>query len=191
MKQFFKGAAALLSYIIVSAVFTLICGCVFIACEATTDNTKQNITDTKIATESLLGNQKSPTDIDYSLERYNLIKRAYWVNGQREKAAAVPCPVDRPIGYIVLVTGSGSVLGTYTVDGKITSLNSFLSPDSEYYSSGDYTSRWLADVDGSYGQNIDGVFWFTIDGKYMEWNGQYVYSDIPFVVEEPVLKVAE
>lgn len=31
-------------------------------------------------------NQPTPKDIDYSLERYNLIKRAYWVNGQREKA---------------------------------------------------------------------------------------------------------
>lgn len=30
-------------------------------------------------------NQPTPTDIDYSLERYNLIRRAYWVNGQREK----------------------------------------------------------------------------------------------------------
>ena len=33
--------------------------------------------------------QPTPIDIDYSLERYNLIRRAYWVNGQREKAAAV------------------------------------------------------------------------------------------------------
>lgn len=29
--------------------------------------------------------QQTPTDIDYSLERYNLIRRAYWVNGQRER----------------------------------------------------------------------------------------------------------
>lgn len=32
-------------------------------------------------------NQPTPSDINYSLERYNLIKRAYWVNGQREKAS--------------------------------------------------------------------------------------------------------
>lgn len=38
-------------------------------------------------------NQATPVDIEYSLERYNLIKRAYWVNGQREKALALPSAV--------------------------------------------------------------------------------------------------
>lgn len=50
---------------------------------------------------------------------------------------------------------------------------------------------WLADVDGSYGVNVDGVFWFTVDGHYMEWSGKYLYSDIPFEVTEPVLVVKE
>ena len=55
--------------------------------------------------------QPTPTDLDFSLERYNLIRRAYWVNGQREKAAAVVCQVEKPLGYIVLFTESGSVVG--------------------------------------------------------------------------------
>ena len=153
-------------------------------------NTQSNINDTMTVTEKMTGNQKTPTDIDWSLERFNLIKRAYWVNGQRQKADAVPCPVDRPIGYIVLFSDSGAVLGTYTVDGKISSLNSYLSPDSEFY--GDHTNNdWLADVDGSYGLNVDGVFWFTVDGHYMEWTGKYLYSDIPFQVDDPVLVVKE
>lgn len=73
-------------------------------------NTKKNVTDTMEVTNKLTGNQKTPTDIDYSLERYNLIKRAYWVNGQRQKADAVPCSVERPIGYIVLFSDSGAIL---------------------------------------------------------------------------------
>lgn len=159
-------------------------------------NTKKNVSDTMEVTNKLTGNQKTPTDIDYSLERYNLIKRAYWVNGQRQKADAVPCSVERPIGYIVLFSDSGAILGTYTVDGKITSLNSYLSPDSEYYEyvyggTSDRYNDWLADVDGSYGTNVDGVFWFTTDGHYMEWSGKYLYSDIPFEVTEPVLVVKE
>lgn len=157
-------------------------------------NTKKNVSDTMEVTNKLTGNQKTPTDIDYSLERYNLIKRAYWVNGQHQKADAVPCSVERPIGYIVLFSDSGAILGTYTVDGKITSLNSYLSPDSEYYEyvyggTNDRYNDWLADVDGSYGTNVDGVFWFTTDGHYMEWSGKYLYSDIPFEVTEPVLIV--
>lgn len=159
-------------------------------------NTQKNVSDTMEVTNKLTGNQKTPTDIDYSLERYNLIKRAYWVNGQRQKADAVPCSVERPIGYIVLFSDSGAILGTYTVDGKITSLNSYLSPDSEYYEynyggNREVFNDWLADVDGSYGTNVDGVFWFTTDGHYMEWSGKYLYSDIPFEVEEPVLVVKE
>ena len=144
----------------------------------------------------LQSNQPTPTDIEYSLERYNLIRRAYWVNGQREKANTLVCEVVKPLGYIVLVTESGAVMGSFVVDGKISSLNSYLSPDSEYYElvyGG--TSRlyndWLADVDGSYGENDAGIFFFTPDGKYIEWTGTYLYSDIPMIVDDPVIKVGE
>ena len=153
--------------------------------------------------DKLSQNQPTPTDIDYSLERYNLIKRAYWVNGQREKANTLPCEIEKPLGYIVLFTESGSVVGSFVVDGKVSSLNSFLTPDSEVYEvSGDYAdytvddngttdNDWLPDVDGSYGENDTGIFFFTPDGKYIEWTGTYLYSDIPFIVDDPVLKVGE
>ena len=136
---------------------------------------------------SLQSKQPTPTDLDFSLERYNLVRRAYWVNGQREKAAAVVCEVEKPLGYIILFTESGSVVGRFVVDGKVSSLNSFLAPDSEEYSSS--YSQWIADVDGSYGENDNGIFFFTPDGKYVEWTGTYLYSDIPFEVDDPVVKV--
>lgn len=141
-------------------------------------------------------NQPTPTDIDYSLERYNLIRRTYWVNGQREKANTLVCEIEKPLGYIALITESGAVVGNFIVDGKVSSLNSFLTPDSEYYElvyGGTYTkeNEWLADVDGSYGENDAGIFFFTPDGKYIEWTGTYLYSDIPFEVENPVLKVSK
>lgn len=50
-------------------------------------------------------------------------------------------------------------------------------------------SDWLADVDGSYGENDVGIFFFTVDGKYVEWDGTYLYSDIPFIVNDPILKM--
>lgn len=142
-------------------------------------------------TNTLVGNQQTPTDIDYSLERYNLIKRAYWVNGQREKANSLICQIEKPLGYIVLFTESGSVIGSFCVDGKVTSLNSYLSPDSEYYEHNSSYNKWLADVDGSFGENDTGIFFFTTDGKYIEWTGTYLYSDIPFIVDEPILRVGE
>lgn len=148
--------------------------------------------NTKAVADSLSQSQPTPTDINFSLERFNLIRRAYWVNGQREKAASVICRVDRPLGYIVLFTESGSVVNRFVVDGKVSSLNSYLTADSDYYeiatgSSSTYRNNWLADVDGSYGENDSGIFFFTPDGKYIEWTGTYLYSDIPFEVDNPVV----
>lgn len=144
--------------------------------------------NTKEVASNLQSNQPTPTDIEYSLERYNLIRRAYWVNGQREKANALPCSIVKPLGYIVLFTENGGAVGSFVVDGKVSSLNSFLTPDSEKYSSS-YGIDWLADVDGSYGENDNGIFFFTPDGKYIEWNGTYLYSDIPFEVDDPIINV--
>lgn len=173
--------------------------------DASVNGTKEDVKNTVEIANKLQANQPTPTDIDYSLERYNLIRRAYWVNGQREKANTLPCEIEKPLGYIVLMTESGAVVGSFIVDGKVSSLNSYLSPDSEYYekdmgySSGGsglakvdrWSNKWLADVDGSYGTNDNGIFFFTPDGKYIEWTGIYLYSDIPFTVDDPVIKVGE
>lgn len=153
---------------------------------------KADVASTQAAANNLQANQPTPTDIDYSLERYNLIRRAYWVNGQREKANALPCQIQKPLGYIVLFSGN-VIVGNFVVDGKVSSLNSFLTPDSEYYehSGGQCSSinNWIADIDGRYGENDAGIFFFTTDGKYIEWTGTYLYSDIPFIVDSPAVKI--
>lgn len=177
----------IISYALAGLILATICFG-FTSCEIS-----GSATDTKNTVEianRLQSNQPTPNDIDYSLERYNLIKRAYWVNGQREKAMSVPCAIERPLGYIVLFTESGAVVGSFIVDGKVTSLNSYLTPDSTCYATSGF-SNWLADVDGSYGENDNGIFFFTPDGRYIEWTGTYLYSDIPFIVDNPVLSVAE
>lgn len=182
--------------IVLCLIMAFLMGC---SMEVEADGTTQDKITTQEIASKLSRNQPTPTDIDYSLERYNLIKRAYWVNGQREKANALPCEIQKPLGYIVLFTESGSIIGSFVVDGKVSSLNSYLSPDSEWYEQqyaydGDSAygaNDWLADVDGSYGENDNGIFFFTPDGKYIEWTGTYLYSDIPFIVDEPVLKVGE
>ncbi len=167
----------------------LLCSCFcFVGCDFEVDGTTQDRINTKDAARTLQSNQPTPTDIEYSLERYNLIRRAYWVNGQREKAISLPCEIQRPLGYIILISGN-TVVGRFEVDGKVSSLNSFLTPDSDYYSVSSGTSHWLADVDGSYGANDNGIFFFTPDGKYIEWTGTYLYSDIPFIVDNPVVNI--
>ena len=181
-------------FICVIAVITLMCA-LFAGCKYETGigGTEQDRISTQEAANNLQANQPTPTDIDYSLERYNLIRRAYWVNGQREKANTLPCEIQKPLGYIVLFTEGGGVVGRFVVDGKVSSLNSYLTPDSEYYeySRGEYTAvnDWLADVDGSYGANDNGIFFFDTMGNYIEWTGTYLYSDIPFEVEDPIVKM--
>ena len=175
-------------------VIMMMATCLTACTKNTTSGARQDVLDQKEASDKLQSNQQTPTDIDYSLERYNLIRRTYWVNGQREKANTLPCEIEKPLGYIVLFTESGAVVGSFIVDGKVSSLNSFLTPDSEYYevvtgATNTKYNNWLADVDGSYGENDNGIFFFTPDGKYIEWTGTYLYSDIPMVVDDPVIKV--
>ena len=198
MKKFYVAVLALV--ILALAILP----CFMTGCDMPEDTgSKADVTTTIKNANELQTNQPTPTDIEYSLERYNLIRRAYWVNGMRERASTLPCEIEKPLGYIVLFTDSGAVVGSFIVDGKVSSLNSFLTPDSEYYeknlgsSSGGkdssnvdrYSNKWLADVDGSYGTNDNGIFFFTPDGRYIEYTGTYLYSDIPFIVENPVLKV--
>lgn len=99
-----------------------------------------------------------------------------------------------------MVTSSYSqgnaVVGKFVVDGKVSSLNSFLSPDyvEQKYGISESThviNSELADIDGSYGENDNGIFFFTPDGKYVEWTGEYLFSDIPFEVDSPVVSYQE
>ena len=167
-------------------------------CTIEKTDTQKDIKSTLEIGDKLANNQSTPTDIDYSLERYNLIRRTYWINGQREKANTLVCEVEKPLGYIALFLENGSCVGKFIVDGKVSSLNSFLTPSTDYekrtYSSAIGSSVYeveLPDVDGSYGENDNGIFFFTPDGKYIEWTGTYLYSDIPFEVKDTVVTYKE
>ena len=167
-------------------------------CTIEKTDTQKDIKSTLEIGDKLANNQSTPTDIDYSLERYNLIRRTYWVNGQREKANTLVCEVEKPLGYIALFLENGACAGKFIVDGKVSSLNSYLTPSTDYekrtYSSSIGSEIYeveLPDVDGSYGSNDTGIFFFTPDGKYVEWSGIYLYSDIPFEVQNPVVMYNE
>ena len=160
------------------------------ACEAT--GSGQDILSTQEVADNLAISQPTPTDINFSLERYNLMRRAYWVNGQREKANSIICEVPKPFGYIILFAGNAPV-SRFIVDGKVSSLNSFLTPSTydEYVTQGGVKTIELSDVDGSYGENDNGIFFFTVDGNYVEWTGEYLYSDIPIEIDNPIVSYKE
>lgn len=113
--------------------------------------------------------------LETSLERENISARAKLFN------------TPDKISYIYLIS-YGKVMAFYTVKGKVSSLNSYMSPQ-EQLIKGDGTScdAWTtncyvaqaSDVDGSYGKNADGIFFFTTEGAYVEWAGDYMMSDQP------------
>ena len=178
MKTRIKIVSIIIALVLVATTFT--------GCMETTGSYADKLSTEQVA-NNLQHNQPTPTDITYSLQRYNLIRRAYWVNGMREKARTLPCEVEKPLGYIYFFVEGVGCIAQHTVDGQITSLRSYLTPDSEYYGSSSIND-WLADVDGTYGDNHDGIFFFTVDGNYVEWNGLYHYSDIYYEIDDPVLK---
>ena len=211
-KKVIKIVSIILTIIVIIGVFA---GCADIDAATTTKSTSEKLsTDTKAAMSAgadIIANQPAPTDLDYSLERYNLIRRAYWVNGQREKANTLQCEIEKPLGYIILFGENGAIINKFVVDGKVSSLGSYLFPayrdtdyrgrtpssdwsawaDSSVYSDGSVFTEEIPGIDGAYGSNVSGIFFFTIDGKYIEWTGDYLYSDIPFEVDDTVIAYKE
>ena len=135
---------------IVALILVTIMLCALNGCEAS--STYVDMSNTRELTDRLVSSQPTPTDIEYSLQRYNLIRRAYWMNGYEEKARSLPCEVDKPLGYIYLFLEGVGCVAQYTVDGQITSLRTYLTPDTTYPNS--VESRWIADVDGGFSKVI-------------------------------------
>lgn len=124
-------------------------------------------------------------NITTSEERKNVAKRAELFNSESK------------ISYIYLVN-YGKVMAFYTVKGKVSSLRSYMAPIDKLVdgngdkcrdevngnSSGGYVYKpcytvEAPDLDGTYGENVSGIFFFTTDGAYVEWKGDYMMSDQP------------
>ncbi len=109
--------------------------------------------------------------LQYSAERVNLVKRAERLNTENLN------------GCVTLIS-YGRVIAQYNVDGKVSSLNSYLTgserPIDDPHGSYDSGSVMMEspDVDGTYGENIQGVFFFEANtNAYVEWHGDFLYSD--------------
>jgi prepilin-type N-terminal cleavage/methylation domain-containing protein len=117
-----------------------------------------------------------------SSERKNVAKRAEIFNNEEK------------ISYIYLVS-YGKVMAFYTVQGKVSSLRSYMTPVEQIVdrygnpcTSGKEDDRCSStetfvisapDIDGTYGENVEGIFFFTTEGAYVEWKGEYMMSDQP------------
>jgi len=129
-------------------------------------------------------NQPAPT-FTFSQERQNLINRL--------KLTSNP----NLVGYIYLMGANGQVVANYTVKGKVSSLNSLLTTPNQLRGcdTGQYGGACSVtdspDMDGSYGANPSGVFFYTTSGAYVEWSGPYMYSNQPMNITSAVTLVQQ
>lgn len=126
--------------------------------------------------QSRLSKANPAPQLNDSQERKNLIERLKRLNDGSKT------------GYVALVGPQGQLVAYYTIKGKVSSLNSLLTTPDQLVNrygglcDGDTTNCWVVnspDLDGSYGKNPEGVFFFTTSGAMIEWTGTYLYSDQP------------
>jgi len=127
-----------------------------------------------------------PPKLERSLERENLARRYEFLNDQNK------------IFYVYLMS-HGKVVAFYTAKGKISSVNSRITQEEQLIVDKECLSRsWSEDrsacykvvgspqLDGSYGTNGDGIFFFTTEGAYVEWNAEFLVSDFPLKISTPL-----
>jgi len=125
-------------------------------------------------------------DLKDSLERRNLRERLLRQNEANRQ------------GYVYLLS-FGNFIGYYTIQGKVSSTQSQMTPaDLTDYACDDGLSGCQAQVleasgdDGSYGENEPGIFFFTTEGAMVQYSGDYVYADQPIAVGDvPELNVKQ
>lgn len=130
----------------------------------------------------LIQSQPAP-QLDYSVERQNLIERMKRANDRNL------------VGYIYLMSDTGQVIASYVTQGKATDMGAYLTSYDVLISAsgelcGTLSSNCYAvespDFDGAYGEDPEGVFFFTDTGAMVEWSGRYVWTDQPMTIKTPV-----
>lgn len=126
-----------------------------------------------------------PVTITHSLERENINKRTLLWNDENK------------VSFIYLVS-YGKVMAFYSVKGKVSSVNSQITNpdqviDGARRTSAHYSYHVVSSPaeDGSYGSNGDAVFFFTTDGTYVEWAGEYMLADKPLRLSTPPQLIRE
>lgn len=152
----------------------LLTGCSDSVAKTSTANKEQLLIEDN---QNKLLEVQPPAKLDWSLERENINKRTNLWNDANK------------ISYIYLIN-YGKVMAFYTIKGKVSSVNSQISNPEALITrwsgtsesvSGHYIDGVLPSPaeDGSYGTNGDGIFFFTTEGAYVEWAGDYMLADQP------------
>lgn len=137
------------------------------SCDTKTDEMYKKEQSHTVDNQSRLNDAQPPTSLSWSLERQNINRRTSLWNDPNK------------VSYIYLIN-YGKVMAFYVVKGKVSSVNSQVTNTEQiiFDSRGNVALPSPAE-DGSYGTNGDAIFFFTTDGTYVEWKGDYQLSDKP------------
>ena len=154
----------LLSFIIVLSTLLISCGPHVpnqqeIEQKAVEDNIK------KLSAETELPN------LTKSLERVNIKKRLELFEDENK------------VSYIYL-TSFGRVMFFFTVKGKVSSGSKRMTTNQKLESGdgGESYSDFVMEapsLDGTYGSSDEYIYFWTTDGTYIQWNGEYMLCDKP------------
>jgi len=124
-----------------------------------------------------------PFVMEQSLERQNLIDRYKYLNDRNN------------VHHVYMLSHDGKVVNYEVAQGKVSSVNSKLTNDRQIVKAANcgfdggsgaggskgpcFKTVESPQMDGSYGENGNAIFFFTTDGHYVEWNGIYVVSEEP------------
>lgn len=138
----------------------------------------QNYGAEQLAQQNALAQQIKATPAEYpqfSDERSNINERNIRLNDPNK------------ITYIYLISRAGTVVMHDVAKGKVSSCSSQILPEQgpiRYRGSDVVVPQ--PEPDGSFGTNGACIFYFTPQGAYREWLGDYMMSDQPITVSNPV-----
>lgn len=97
------------------------------------------------------------------------------------------------MGYIVLFNDMGTPILYTTVKGKVTSGSKrltapFQETDLKRMGVGDQSSSDFTDApsdEGTWGSSNPYIYFWTTGGQYIQWSGNYLYSDKAFRMDTP------
>lgn len=112
-----------------------------------------------------------PVMLEDSLERKQLNERAKLWNDPYK------------VAYLYVFLEGVGCLGYYTIKGKVSSVNSMVTNPEQVLLTDTGTPQPVVvsspALDGSYGENGDGIFAFLSNGAYVETNLKYFLTDKP------------
>lgn len=143
----------------------------FVACSSqSASDQKQHEQQTITDTLTKLTLAEPIPQLSDSLERANISKRLTLFSDPSK------------ISYIYLIS-FGKVMAFYTVKGKITSGNKRLTAADEVIADPSDNAKSLItdapELDGTYGTSAPYIFFWTTDGTYVQWSGEYMLADQP------------